>query len=460
VKRWHYAVGPGYGFFLTPREAMLSFVKPQDAAGARGSLNAVDHGRELTLALRFEGAHSRALLEPRAPLARKVNYLKGDDPARWRSGLSTYGAIVYSDLWPGIDMLVRGRSGALKYEFRVAPGADVNRIRLSYRGAEGLSLGGGGSLVIGTALGPLRDAPPVSYQRIDGKRVLVSSRYTLARDRQAYGFAVGAGYDPRRPLIIDPRLDFSTFLGGQITDTGWAIAVDRMGDAYVTGQTLSPDFPTTPGVHDTSHNGSFDVFVTKLSAAGAALDYSTFIGGARGEVGRGIAVDRRGRAHVTGLTESSNFPTTPGAYDTSYNGVGAPGEADAFVATLNAAGTGFTYSTFLGTGDFDQSWAIAVDRLVSAYVVGRTDSPSFPTTPGAYDAAYNGNSDAFVTKLNGSGTALAYSTFLGGGDFDQGLGIAVDRQGAATSRAQPRPPASPRPRVRMTRATTATRMRL
>jgi Beta-propeller repeat len=247
--------------------------------------------------------------------------------------------------------------------------------------------------LVQTSLGVLKDAAPVSYQLIGGERVPVESRYKLAGDGGGYGFAVGA-YDPRYPLVIDPGLDYSTFLGGTNSDAvGTGIAV-RDGNAYVTGGFVS-NYPTTPGAFDTSFNGNEDTFVTKLNATGSApLAYSTFLGGTDTDEGDGIAV-REDRAYVTGLTGSANYPTTPGAFDITFNGSG-----DAFVTKLNASGSALAYSTLLGGTGIDAPSGIAVDRKGSAYVMGSTQSADYPTTPGAFDTTYNGGFvDAFVTKL-------------------------------------------------------------
>jgi hypothetical protein len=245
----YYAQGAGYGFFFTKGGATLSF-----ADGKR---------RGHALALSFLGSNPHATLEAQKPLSGEVNYLIGNDPTNWRQGLPTHGELLYGGLWPGIDMAVRGEGGKLKYEFRLKPGSSVGDVRLGYRGAEGVSVGAGGELLIQTSLGILKDAAPVSYQMIGGERVPVESRYTLLEgDGGGYGFAVGS-YDHRYPLIIDPRLDYSTFLGGTGGDGGSGIAVlDRR--AYVTGTTESADYPTTPGAFGRTFNGGSDAFVTKL----------------------------------------------------------------------------------------------------------------------------------------------------------------------------------------------------
>ncbi|MBI4687855.1 MAG: SBBP repeat-containing protein, partial [Nitrospirae bacterium] len=220
-------------------------------------------------------------------------------------------------------------------------------------------------------------------------------------------------------------LSYSTFIGGSYDEGGVSIAVDGGGNAYVTGDTSSLDFPATTGAYDTTHNGSSDVFVLKLNSTGTVLSYSTFIGGSYDDNGNGIAVDGDGNAYVIGDTWSSGFPTT-GGYDTTYNG-----SLDVFVLKLNSTGTALSYSTFVGGSSDDIGFGIVVDGGGNAHVTGWTYSPNFPTTTGAYDRTHNGSSDVFVLKLNSTGTALSYSTFIGGSYYDFGAGIALDGVGNA-----------------------------
>jgi Beta-propeller repeat len=411
----YYAQGAGYGFYFTQRKAVLALQR-----GERGE----------ALDLRFVGANPDAELVAADRGTGRVNYFIGGES---HTDLPTYGRVVYRDLWPGIDMVFSGRGGGLDYELRLRPGAKLSDIRLAYAGAEGVSLGRGGDLVIDTPLGALRDAAPRSFQRIDGRRVPVSSHYALAGD--SYGFAV-RGRDRSRPLVIDPGISYSTYLGGSGEEGGSRIAVDSAGAAYVTGATTSTDFPTTAGAFDTSGDTS-DAFVTKLNPAGSSLAYSTYLGGTSrgigdlpGDTGLGIEVDSQGTAYVTGETTSDDFPTTAGALDTTLGG-----PVDAFVAKLNPAGSGLAYSTYLGGSSFDAGEGIALDATGAAYVTGYSDSYSsdFPTTAGAFDTSPNGDVDAFVTKLNPVGSGLEYSTYLGGSasDFPGGTSIAVDAAGAA-----------------------------
>ena len=414
------AQGAGFSFFFTERKAALVFQK-----GKRGQ----------ALDLNFVGANPHPELVGAERDSGTVNYLTGSEQ---HAGLPTYQSLVYRELWPGIDMVFRGQGGQLKYEFHVSPGANPADIRLAYEGARGVALGAGGALLIDTPLGTLRDARPQSFQRVDGRRVPVESSYALAGG--SYGFALGR-HDRGRPLVIDPGLAYSTYLGGSGNDDGLGIAVDSQGAAYVTGRTTSTNFPTTPGAFDASYNlGLDDAFVTKLDPTGSSLVYSTYLGGSSDfDHGVGIAVDSQGAAYVTGSTGSPDFPATPGAFDTSFNGVAGD---DAFVTKLAPSGSSLVYSTYLGGSGDDRGTGIAVDPQGAAYVTGSAGSANFPTTPGAFDTTSGGaDGDGFVTKLAPAGTSLVYSSYLGGsapsssGDGsssgDVGAGIAVDSLGAA-----------------------------
>jgi hypothetical protein len=231
--------------------------------------------------------------------------------------------------------------------------------------------------------------------------------------------------------VIDPGLAYSTFLGGSALDEGFGIAVDRAGDAFVTGLTASADYPTSVGPFDPTANGDVDAFVTKLSASGTALVYSTLLGGSGADAGADIAVDGHGSAYVTGSTDSADFPTSSSAFDQTFAGGGPFGGGDAFAAKLDPSGSDLTYATFLGGTGSDEGRGIAVDCAGRAFVVGSTESVDLPATPGAADRTYNGGGDAFVTKFNASGSGLDYSTFLGGTAYDPGFGIAVDDAGSA-----------------------------
>ena len=220
-------------------------------------------------------------------------------------------------------------------------------------------------------------------------------------------------------------LEYSTYLGGSGVDQGYGIAVDSAGNAYVTGSTESTNFPTANAFQNTFGGGG-DAFVTKLNAAGSALVYSTYLGGSDGDFGAGIAVDSAGNAYVTGVTDSTDFPTANALQNTNSGGI-----ADVFVTKLNAAGSALAYSTYLGGSDFDSEPNIAVDSAGNVYVTGHTESTNFPTANAFQSTSGGGGGDAFVTKLNAAGSALVYSTYLGGSEAEFGGGIAADSAGNA-----------------------------
>jgi hypothetical protein len=305
----------------------------------------------------------------------------------------TYGSVVYRNLYPGIDLRYKGTEGVLKREFVVAPRADPAAIRLHYEGTDAMKVDDAGALVLTTGAGTLTETPVTCYQEIDGRRTIIPAAFRTAGERDI-AFSVGA-YDPSFPLVIDPTLIYSTYLGGSSSETASAIALDGSGNTYVTGYTYSSDFPTTGSAYDTTYSNIADVFVTKLNPAGSALVYSTFLGGSDEETGYGIAIDRSGNAYVTGHTFSHFFPTTVGAYDRTFGG----GSYDTFVTKLNPAGTTLVYSTFLGGANEDQASGIALDKSGNAYITGHTYSSAFPTTAGAYDRTYASAMDVFVSKL-------------------------------------------------------------
>jgi hypothetical protein len=359
-----------------------------------------------------------------------ANYFVGNDSTKWRSNVPAYARVRYDDLYPGVDLVYYGNQRELEYDFVVRPGADPSRIVLGFQGADRLEVDAQGDLMLHTALGPVRQRKPVIYQEADGVRREIAGSYVLKGLRQV-GFQVAA-YDASKPLVIDPTLVYSTYLGGSGGEQGNGIAVDADGNAYVTGTVNSGSsvtFPTAAGAFDTNFGaGAEHVFVTKVDPTGSTLIYSTYLGGnGFSDKGFGIAVDAAGHAYVTGHTQG-DFPTTPGAFKTTF--INSGGSYDAFVTKLNPTGNGLVYSAYLGGCNDDEGFAITVDAVGNAYVTGRTTSVNFPTTPGAFDTT-KALQDVFVTKLDPSGSALVYSTFLGGGSFNQGLGIAVDAAGNA-----------------------------
>jgi hypothetical protein len=384
-----------------------------------------------------------------------ISYFKGK-PKDWKTGLPAYSKIVYEDLWPGVDLLYHGTLDRMKYEFIVHPGADPSRIRFAYRGAESLRLTDEGRLVVETPVGNFEDEVPVAWQEKGGEQVKVAMTYILemiseekpsdhsfhsgvasadeeveAENRtHVYGFEVGE-YDRTVPLILDPAvLIYCGYIGGSAEDHGYGIAVDTLGNSYITGLTFSTQatFPVRSGPYLAHNGGSIDAFVSKVNPSGTALLYCGYIGGSSDDYGQGIAVDGSGNAYVTGYTNSAqaSFPVFSGP-DLTYNG-----GFDAFVAKVNPSGTSVLYCGYIGGSSTDNGYGIAVDGSGNAYVTGRTFSEVGLLVLYGPDLTYNGGStDAFVAKVNPSGTAFLYCGYIGGSGDDSANGIAVDGSGNA-----------------------------
>jgi hypothetical protein len=371
--------------------------------------------------LRLAGAAHPLIAAGRQALPGKVNYFIGNDPARWRTGIPAFARVEYSGVYPGVDLAYYGRQGHLEYDFIVAPGADPSAIHMDLRGARSLHIDSNGNLVLETGTDPISFQKPVTYQEIAGQRHVVASRYKLIAANRI-GFSLGS-YDPHYPLVIDPSLSYSTYLGGSGFDYGTSVAVNSNGDAYVTGHTSSLDFPTD-NAEESFFPGSSAIFVAKLSSNGSSLVYATYLGGSIYDYPYGIAVDSTGAAYVTGLTESSDFPVMNALYSSLQGG------EDAFVTKFSPNGETLVYSTYLGGSGSDNALGIALDSNNDAYIVGSTQSSDFPVTSGAYQTT-QGGSCSFVTKINAGGTALDWSTYFGQSCSAQTTAIAVDSQHAA-----------------------------
>jgi uncharacterized protein (TIGR03437 family) len=422
------AHGRGVGLFLTPSEVVWSLSKS-------GGKDAPSVGSAVRLKLL--GANVNAEIAGDHLLPGHSSYIYGSDPGRWRSNVPRYEKVHYRNLYPGVDLVFyRSSERQLEFDFQVAPGADPRRIQMGFEGAQDISIDASGDIVLRTPAGDIRTKAPRVYQRSNGVTREIKGRYALSgRNRVRFELAA---YDHSRPLVIDPVV-YSTYLGGAGTDVGQDLGEDAAGNYYVTGITQSTNFPTK-AAFQTGFEGVEDAFVTKLNFQ-TGIVYSTYIGGTGDEQARSMAVADAGDVYITGPTNSTDFPTTPGAFQTTGGGACPGGKcAHAFVAHLSPSGA-LVYSTYLGStpgsGD-DQSQGIAIDAAGNAYVSGTTNSRSFPTTAGAYRTMLGGGicrgapcSDAFVSKLNPTGSALVYSTYLGGSNQDFGTGIAVDATGDA-----------------------------
>jgi hypothetical protein len=469
--------GQGYTLFLRPGEAVLALrgaPLAEEGTSRAGSGKPASTTFETSIVrMELVGAHPNAPVTREDKQITKTNYFLGNDPAKWRTDIANYGRLRYHSVYDGIDLVYYGNQRQLEHDFVVAPGGDPARIALALKGAKKLRIDPAtGDLVISSGHADLRLLKPVTYQESSesgGQRTQIPSSYKLLAGRRV-GFRVGR-YNHTRPLVIDPILVYSTYLGGSAGnpgDQGNGIAVDSNGNAVVVGSTTSLDFPTTTGAYQTTNkvatagNGG-TAFVAKFNASGSALLYSTFLGGSGessvvfgpsdGDAALAIALDSTGNAYVTGWTRSADFPTSEGAYQT-VNKSFSNGLATGFVTKLNATGDALIYSTYLGGTITQQCFSyefvpgqaglsIAVDGQGSAYVAGATSAADFPVTAGAFQQSYPASSleapSGFVTKLSPDGTALVYSTYLGGsgaGAFcyvegDEAYAIAIDSAGDA-----------------------------
>ena len=377
------------------------------------------------LTMRFLGANPSPRIDGADQAPGTVNYLLGRDPSRWKSGIATFHEVRYADLYPGVGLAYGTNGRPLKGTYTVAPGADPAAIRWRYEGGVP-SVDAEGRLNVATTGGTLTEDAPVAWQDTPAGRVDVAARFGVADDGTV-GFALGA-YDRTRPLVIDPTIDYSTYLGGFHFDFAETLAVDAAGNAFIAGYTASSDFPTLVPLQ-ASPGGTGDAFVARFDPNGAPV-YITYLGGFHVDAIFDVATDGTGAAYVTGQTGSTDFPITPGAFQPTYGGFW-----DAFVAKLSPDGQSLVYSSFLGGSDEENRsnagvpGEIAVDRQGNAYVTGDTQSGDFPLV-NPLQPQYHGNIDVFVTKINPTGTALVYSTYLGGETGDTAYGLAVDAGGS------------------------------
>ncbi|HEV2350699.1 MAG TPA: SBBP repeat-containing protein [Terriglobia bacterium] len=444
------ARGQGYTLFLTSHDAVLTLKKSGPVSGLRPSppdsrnrrmrsqepevqnskletrnsplVTSYSGDEESVLRMKLVGGNSSPQVLGQDELPGASNYFIGNNPKNWHTDVPAYAKVRYGEVYRGVDLVYYGRQGQLENDFVAKPGSDPGCIRLNIAGASKLAVDGDGDLVVNADGGKVRFKRPEAYQEVGGRRQVIEVGYELAGKREVK-FNLGK-YDHGRALVIDPVLIYSTYLGGSGGDVAYGIAVDTAGEAFVTGNTNSSDFPIL-GAEQGGNGGAGDAFVAKLNTTGTALVYSTYLGGNSADTGAGIFVDASGDAFVTGTTSSPNFPTTATAFQTIYGGNG-----DAFVTELNSAGNKLVYSSYLGGGGADFGQAIAVDSSKNAYVTGQTLSINFPVvTP--LQATNGGGSDAFVAKVNFTGTALIYSTYLGGTDADVAQAIQVDGAGNA-----------------------------
>jgi hypothetical protein len=430
------ARGPGYQLALLPAEVAVAFwpaaASRRPAIGGAAASTASER-RRTVLRLEFANADPTADLLGLDRLSGVVNYYTGADPSRWRKSIPTYARVQYRGIYPGIDAVFYGNGQQIEYDFVVAPGADPGVIGLQVAGADRLLIEPGGDLILDAAGSQFRLRKPLIYQEMDGRRQAIEGGYLL-RNGNEFGFSVAA-YDPRRPLGIDPILDYSSYFGGDGADYGYAVATDSAGNVYFTGATNSANFPTVNAAQPVFGGGGvdcpsdlptrvcYDAFVTKINAAGNAILYSTYLGNPGDDEGRAIAVDSTGNAYITGQISLPGEPPLQDLYIYKYT----------LIAKLGTTGN-LIYGASYGSGSGSIGLGIAVDSAGQAYVTGEVSS-AVPTTPDAIQPDKLEAIDAFVAVVNAAGDSLLYSTYLGcSGAYcevceSSGRGIAVDAAG-------------------------------
>ncbi|MCK4822109.1 SBBP repeat-containing protein [bacterium] len=425
-----YAKAAGYTLWLTKEGLVFDSAR---RTGDRGSAIARKEAGEVKRDVSrfyFVNANTKPEILPVQETKLRVNYFIGADRSKWHGDIPTSQAVLYKNLYKGIDLKVYGIEKQIEYDWIVRPGENPKAIRFEYKGIKGTRIDDKGNLLVETDSGELIHKRPVTYQEIGDRRVKVRAEYRKTGEN-SYGFEVGE-YDKSYALIIDPVvLAYSTYLGGAGDDRGYGIAVDSSGNAYVAGPTESTDFPIL-NQYQATNQGNLDSFIIKIDttqSGASSLVYSTYLGGSGEDCAFGIAADSSGNAYVTGDTDSTDFPIL-NQYQTNQDG------DDAFVTKIDTTQSGIAsliYSTYLGGAGADGGSGIALDSSGNAYVTGETNSTDFPTR-NQYQATNHGLWDAFVTKIDTTQSGIAsliYSTYLGGADSDRGYGIAADSGGNA-----------------------------
>jgi hypothetical protein len=373
---------------------------------------------QIMITAQFMGISEDAKIAGGNQLAEHNNYFIGTDKNKWRTHVPCYDAITYIDIYPGIDMRYYGDGRSLKYDFIVAPGADISKIRVRYEGISDLGITNDGSLSAISQFGPVYEMTPYIYQERNGEKSEISGRYILKNNNE-FGFVIDGGYDSDLPLVIDPELVYSTYLGGSEQEWCEAMTVNDYGEVYVAGYTCSQDFPIL-NPYQPALASEPDIFITRLNAAGNAIIGSTFLGGATGgELAYDIALDNYGNAYITGYSNSWDYPlVNPCFYHHASN--------DVIVSKLSSGLDSLIYSTYIGGNARESADGIAVDYTGCAYITGTTESTDYPTKNAMWQNMPN--NDSFVSKLGVGGDSLIYSTYLGGNSVDAGWGIAVDKE--------------------------------
>lgn len=414
------ARGDGFGLMFKP-DAVAMVVKARAGdAPSQTSAQALSASQGAVVHMKMAGANPNPRLAPRGKQAVRLNYMIGSDAANWQTDVPSYSELVYEQVYKGVDVRYYGNRRQLEYDFIIAPGIDPDCVRLDFEGCESVSVASNGDLILDTEAGSLRHNKPLVYQEVDGERREVAGSYSITAQGQV-GFQLGE-YDRSLPLVIDPVLEYSTYLGGNSNDFSKDLTIDSTGTAYIVGDSISPNFLANSSALNS------DVFVARFTPTGNMLNL-TFFGGNANDFATGVAVDASGNVYMGGTTSSANFPRV-NAIDMTLGGT-----TDAFVTKLNGLGPGIFFSTFVGGSGTEAGVSLAIDSATNVYLTGRTTSAGDFPRVGAIQQNYGGGiSDAFVSKINANGAAFAYSTFLGGSGTENILsesGIAVDAAGNA-----------------------------
>ncbi|MEO6172426.1 MAG: SBBP repeat-containing protein, partial [Arenimonas sp.] len=410
--------GAGYSLFLTPTEAVFQLRKP----GVGVPKNATPGSSVVRMS--FANANNSPRMIGEQTQSGVSNYFRGNASEQWKTDIAHFSHVRYQEIYQGIDVVFYGNQKQLEYDFVLSPSADVSQIKMNFAGAESLRVNEHGDLLLKVAGVELTHQAPISYQTIDNTKRAIHGRYRLLGEHSV-GFDID-DYDENYELVIDPTVLYSSYLGGSADDYGNGIAVDAYGNAYICGVTYSTNFPTAFAYQAQPGQNTGDVFISKINFSGNALVYSTYLGGASHEQCNDIAIDTSGNVYVTGWTSSNDFPTVL-PFQATIQG------SDAFVSKLNAAGNGLVFSTYLGGSSSDNGTDIALDASRNVYIFGLTVSTNFPVLNAA-QANNAGSWDAFISKFDATGSALVYSTYLGGSGYDSVNntgGITVDNSGSA-----------------------------
>ena len=432
------ARGEGYTVFLTNTEAVLVFPAELPSLEAEATTTngpAPTVGLNNTLRLQILEANPTAAISGMEETPTTINRMIGQDKTQWHSNVPVYRKVQYQEMYPGIDLVYYGNQHRLEYDFVIHPGAEPSVIKMGIQGSDQATLDDEGNLLLSMKGGTLRLQKPALSQTVAGTNTAIQGGFALLKPEATdpkpgtiqIAFEVGS-YDPTLPLIIDPIINYASYIGGEGQDIGEAIAIDNAGHGYLVGTTDSFTFPVTPNAFQQSAiSTDRDIFVTKFDTETSDIIFSTYIGGEGDDLATGVALDPEGSPYITGQTNSLTFPTQNPLQES------LQGESDAFVLKLAQDGSTLLYSTYVGGTNMDTAHGIAVDQVGQAYITGETASVDFPTENPfdviLGDGREDPQSDAFVTKLGPQGSSLLFSTFLGGSANDVGHSIARDQEG-------------------------------